>query len=184
MVKKKGEPSVWLTKASADEYNETSKTVWAGKLVSDSPPVKCYRVNSPAVTFEWMDGEVIAVHLINGHYFSFVDTAAPVFCALASGASVVEIGMAIDVLPAGAASQNQYDLELDAWIARLVEEDLVKLDDSFSADSSCPEKDKWLSSVKACKSRHLSIEKFTDIEALLALDPVHDISSAGWPSRN
>lgn len=131
-----------------------------------------------------MDGEVIAVNLIKGHYFSFVDTAAPAFCALASGASVVEIGMAIDVLPVEAASQNQNILALDAWIDRLVEEDLLVLDDSVSIDSSCPEKDKWLSLIKSGKSRQLSFERFTDIEALLALDPVHDISSAGWPSRS
>ncbi len=131
-----------------------------------------------------MDGEVIAVHLINGHYFSFVDTAAPAFCALASGADVVEIGNAIKVISVDAADESANELDLQDWVNRLVEEDLFVLGDLISTDAPCTEKDKWLSLIRSCRSRQLSFERFTDIEALLALDPVHDISSAGWPSRN
>lgn len=128
-----------------------------------------------------MDGEVIAVHLGNGHYFSFIDTAATVFCALANGALVSEIEQAITALDSPSRSTNE--LELHDWITRLLDEGLFVLSE-VSLSHSQEERDKWLSAIATCKSRHLSFERFTDIEALLALDPVHDISSAGWPSRN
>jgi TPP-dependent 2-oxoacid decarboxylase len=129
-----------------------------------------------------MDGEVIAVHIGHGHYFSFVDLASPVFCALACGVDVDEIDKAIKAISADSPPAS-VPILLD-WINRLVDEDLVVLNDDNSTENQNEEKDQWLSAIRSCKSRNLTFERFTDIEALLALDPVHDISSAGWPSRN
>ena len=129
-----------------------------------------------------MDGEVIAVHIGRGHYFSFVDLAGPVFCALACGANVDEVENAIKAILDD--SRAGSEPELIDWLNRLVDEDLLVLSESGSGEDQDAEKEQWLSAIRSCKSRNLSFERFTDIEALLALDPVHDISSAGWPSRN
>lgn len=140
-----------------------------------------YKVNSPSVTFEWMEGEVIAVNLINGHYFSIVDLAAPVFCALAEGATMDEISDALS----GKLDSTDHLLNLAKFVSQLVEESLL-----VAAQKETPEVDSgegdiesWLTLIRDADKGELVFQKYTDIEALLALDPVHEITSSGWPEK-
>ncbi|MCU1360944.1 MAG: hypothetical protein JWN99_2233 [Ilumatobacteraceae bacterium] len=109
------------------------------------------------VVGEVFDGEAIIIDTITGAYYSLADGAAQVWSALAAGATTFgEIH---------AASGGDARLVL-AVLSELVEAQLVLTEAPMP-----PRPDDALA--------HLT--KYSDMEELLLLDPIHDVAPAGWP---
>lgn len=109
------------------------------------------------VVGEVFDGEAIIIDTITGAYYSLPDGTAQIWSALAGGANTyTAIGSVSALAP---------DL-LVAVLAELVEAGLV-----VTAATMPPHSDGAV--------RFLS--KYSDMEELLLLDPIHDVAPAGWP---
>ena len=109
------------------------------------------------VVGEVFDGEAIVIDTITGAYYSLPEGAAQVWSALAGGARTFS-----DI---HSASGGVAKLVL-AVLSELVEAQLV-----VTGAAMPPRPDG--------AERYLT--KYSDMEELLLLDPIHDVAPAGWP---
>jgi Coenzyme PQQ synthesis protein D (PqqD) len=136
-----------------------------------------YRPNRPRIVDEIVDDEALIIDLTTGAYFSAVGVGAVAWAAIARGASVDEVAGALAAR--FSVDQGSAEHDLVAFVAELVAEDLlVEASDDSPADTAAPETVETTRPYGAPK-----LEKYTDLSDLILLDPVHDVSEAGWPQR-
>lgn len=129
---------------------------------------------SQPVSHECIDGEVVAIHMGNGTYYSMLDVAAVLWQSIAAGVSSEEL-----ILAAQRAYPDQPESreETARFLDQLVAEGLVvAADDAPVAKAGVP----------AFPARYVTpkLELFTDLQELLMLDPIHEVDATGWPHKN
>ena len=131
-----------------------------------------YEIIRPRVVDELIDDEVVVINLETGVYYGLRQVAAAIWTGVAAGASIAEITAAIqenvDDVPEHAAST------IGAFVGELVADGLARTSDAATASP-------W--SINGLSSPFVPpvLEKFSDLEDLLMLDPVHDVDAEGWP---
>lgn len=116
-----------------------------------------YRIRTPQVVHETVDDEVVAIDFDTGRYYSLRGPAAEVWTALGD-----------DSRPAADVATNPTGgpAAVAAFLDQLVEEGLIERTGPPS---------------EASDPGPLVFERYSDMEELILLDPVHDVSEAGWP---
>jgi hypothetical protein len=129
------------------------------------------KVNTPAVNHQSIEGEVVAINLATGVYYSLRDLAARIWERVDAGRSREEIAQEI-----GAAYPGEPDAATIAgrFIDELISEGLVA--EGNAAKSLTPE-------ALAAQFATPLLERFTDMQELLLLDPIHEVDQAGWPVK-
>jgi hypothetical protein len=139
-----------------------------------------YRVNSPRVMHETIEGEVIVIDLSTGSYYSLRSSGAEIWHALERGLPEEEIADALAVRYDGAHA------EIAAAVSRLLhelsEEGLIESsngtrDAPSPLESSPPAQD----DRRRERFEPPVLEKHTDMQDLILLDPVHEVDARGWP---
>jgi Coenzyme PQQ synthesis protein D (PqqD) len=130
-----------------------------------------YELNAPSVVAETVDGEVMIMNLREGVYYSVVGAGAAIWPALSGGCDVGDIAAA--VVAAGAVPLSRARADLEAFVARLVDEAILRAAPS-SATAPVP-------TLGPLRYEGLAIERFDDMRAMLVLDPVHEVGEFGWP---
>ena len=142
-----------------------------------------YQVNAGKVVAETIDGEVVIINLEKGDYYSLVKSGAAIWEAIEKGFSQKNI---IDKMI------QQYDeteenivKNVSGFIDILAKEDLIVIEEIEQEDNTdLTEQD----NVKNSNVNKLgfdlpTLEKYTDMEELLLLDPIHEVDEkAGWPT--
>ena len=120
------------------------------------------------VAFEDVDGEIIAIDFASGAYFSLQKTAAEIWRYLIAGAGPVAIEAAAANAAGDAAAARQ---AVRGFVDRLIDTRLLAAGtvpaepiDVFFADFEAP-----------------LLEQFEDMAELIQLDPIHEVTEAGWP---
>ena len=138
-----------------------------------------FRVNSPQVVCETIDGEVVIINLDKGIYYSLLKTGADVWSRIERQLSrhelIQEVARAYD------GSIEEIAIAVDEFIANLLEEELIVVD----ANATATPTDNSSDTISIDKPRFEKplLEKFTDMEDLLLLDPIHEVDvEAGWPT--
>lgn len=136
--------------------------------------MKIYEIAAPEVLAEDFGGEIVAIDLESGRYFSLRGLAHALWSDLQSGHSqeAIEAALkAIDPELARAAS---------AFIDRLKTENLIRERDSATAASG-----PLISAVAATAgSEPPMLEAFDDMADLIKADPIHEVDeNLGWPVR-
>lgn len=146
-----------------------------------------FRVNAPKVVAEPIDGEVIIINLETGHYYSLVDVGADVWASLASAGTLHDAVAAVTSRYAGdptviadGVARLVHELEREALIVP------AGGGDTPSARHPTPPPMPRLEpdSPEAERRRPFvesRLEKYIDMEKLLALDPVLEVDETGWP---
>jgi hypothetical protein len=129
------------------------------------------RVNTPQVTHQLIDGEVVIINLENGCYYSLLELAATMWILVASGWSHEEI---LSAVHAAYPAQSGASEATSAFLDQLLAEGLIVDGPAARCDVSHP----FPASYAAP-----ALEKFTDLQDLLMLDPIHEVDAAGWPHR-
>jgi len=120
-----------------------------------------------------MDGEVIAIHLGTGMYYSLRGSAAVLWGALDEPNDVA--GMAAVLTGQFEVSAEQAGKEVEAFLARLREEQMVVV-----AETAVPAKPLAPPAERRPFTPPL-LERYADLQDLLLLDPIHDVGAQGWP---
>jgi hypothetical protein len=130
-----------------------------------------YRINEPDVTAETFEDEVIVINLANGRYHSLRGTGAWLWQALSAGLGRSE---AIDRLIGASAADPDAAGQAAVFIDQLAAEELLV---------AAPEWAGGEPALLASPGAFLAplIETFTDMENLLAIDPIHEVDVQGWP---
>jgi Coenzyme PQQ synthesis protein D (PqqD) len=136
-----------------------------------------YRVNEPAVIQEIIDGEAIIADLSQGFYYSLDAVGSKVWDALVNGSTV---GAIIEACVSHfSAGREEIATGIEHLVSRLAEEQLIVP----AGNEVAAERD--LSILLANHEGEFAppvLSKYTDMEQLLLLDPIHDVDETGWPN--
>ena len=142
-----------------------------------------FRVNTPTVTHEIIDGEAVIINLDSGNYYSLVDAGSFIWGLIERGISAGELPDV--VLQNYQGDATEVDRSVQELIGQLQAENLiVPVTGDASADlagltqAASPDQN-------GKPSFHPpSLHKYSDMQELLLLDPIHDVDDAGWPKPN
>lgn len=133
-----------------------------------------FRTDVRDTASELFDGEVVIAHYGTGLYFSIGPSGALIWQGLGHGLSVAETA-------AWLAGQFPEDAavipgQVEAFVADLVAKALlVEVAERTKAGE--------LPDIVFSAWQDPIVESFDDLQELLLLDPVHDVTEAGWPHR-
>jgi hypothetical protein len=143
-------------------------------------PTNSFRINSPQVVHETIDGETVIIDMETGNYYSLQHIGADIWNLIDQGAQLQQILEGI---------QQQYTGNTDDIIQgvnqlldQLQEENLILLETDDLEEPQTVE----ISGLKSGKREFIMpvLERFTDIQDLLLLDPIHEVDEAeGWPKQ-
>jgi hypothetical protein len=131
------------------------------------------RLNEPNVVFQQFGDEAVIINLAIGKYYSTDKVGADIFGMAAGGVDEAKIQELL--------SQRWEDVDaqtVPVFLALLLSEQLIvqgdpleKLDFQYGAfDPKLPFSPPVLN-------------PYEDMQALLLLDPIHDVGEQGWPNR-
>ena len=135
-----------------------------------------YRTNHPQVINESIDGEAIMINLVSGSYYSMDSLGGEVWELLERSCSVDEI--VTQLTRRYDASEDVIRSAVENLLEQLSREQLIVPDGRPGGTSSS------LSDSQPAQRlpfRAPRLEKFTDMQDLILLDPVHEVDSRGWP---
>ena len=135
-----------------------------------------WRLNEGEVSSEVIDGELIVMHHKLGRYYSSAGIGALVWTGLVDGLSTQATCEAV----AGRCGVSPQAIagDIQAFIASLVEEQLLQ---ESIADTEAPVTVAARGGALAYARPQLQV--YTDMKDLLQLNPIHDVSEEGWPTR-
>lgn len=141
-----------------------------------------YKINIDAIAHETIDNEVVMVNLKNGSYYSLDKVGAAVWNYIDKGISQKRIVGLITNQYFG--ENSKIEVSIAKLFAELKKEELIILSDSVNNNTT--DKDISFDSLEIEK-KHFEkpvLQKFTDMQDLLLLDPIHDVDEMGWPKKS
>lgn len=135
-----------------------------------------YLVNTAQVINEVIDGEAIMINLATGTYYSLDRVGGDVWALLEAATPpdqiVAELGRRYN------GAEQKIRQGVDDLLTRLCEENLV-----IPCHAAEPVGTASLSPAPTTRPPFElpRLEKFTDMQDLILLDPVHEVDSRGWP---
>ena len=143
-----------------------------------------FRVNTPTVTHETIDGEAVIINLDSGNYYSLMEVGSFIWGLIEKGASATEVQNL--VLQTYQGNAPDIDRGVQDLLAQLQHENLiVPVDGAGAVDLN------ELNQVTPTNNGHEKpsfnpplLNKYSDMQELLLLDPIHDVDETGWPKPN
>ncbi len=125
---------------------------------------------------EEVDGEVIAIDLGGGSYYSMSGSGPAIWALLADGATESEICASL-AARFGAEPEIVRPHVAD-FLGRLLESGLVSAAEGSSPQEAGPE----LTAGGGAEDFEPPVfERYTDMKDYFLLDPIHEVDTAGWP---
>jgi hypothetical protein len=132
-------------------------------------------INTPQIVHEFMDEEVIAIDFDTGSYFSLTDLASYVWRAIDRGQQLEAIN---DSLVESLDLNSSQQQEIADFYQQLIDNNLLR------DDATPPQIDTSAAIPKPQTYNRPTLQKYTDMEKLLLLDPIHEVDEvAGWPMK-
>jgi hypothetical protein len=133
-----------------------------------------YRISpSPNINARSFGDEVIVANFFTGVYYSLLGSAAQIWDGLMAGVSVDRV-----VREVAGLSQGDLDAfaEAAARLVRDLEAERLIMPAAAATESA------WTPVPPSSGAYALpALERFTDMQDLLLLDPVHEVEDMGWP---
>lgn len=142
------------------------------------------KINTSQVVHETIDGETILLNLESGSYFSLDSFGGIIWEFLVADVSP---GRIIDELKRQFQSQeSEIEPSVAKFISYLIDENLViSLANEETNDKDTTLDENLITKLKALDDSIFSppqLTKYTDMQDILQLDPIHDVDEAtGWP---
>ena len=134
---------------------------------------------APRVIHETIDGEVIIIDLGTGSYYSLRGSGADVW-QLIHGSPGVASAELVDALTAHyEVGDVEIGTAVSAFVDKLSAEGLVTPADANDLPGALSVPESNGSPPRAFEAP--TLEKYTDMQDLVLLDPVHEVGEIGWP---
>ena len=141
-----------------------------------------FRINSPKVIHETIEGETVIVNLDSGNYYSLDRVGADVWTLI--GESVPLHGIIEDIAYRYIGEQKEIEKAVYEFVNELQRDALIVTDEPQRSGNEA--KLGTQDVTKQIKERYSFeapvLHKYTDMQDLLLLDPIHDVEEEGWPS--
>ncbi|HEU5245229.1 MAG TPA: PqqD family protein [Gaiellaceae bacterium] len=138
------------------------------------------RVNTPQVIHETIDGEVIVIKLTSGTYYSLRGGGADVWHVLQSAPGADASAIAAELARRFGRPSDTLGGEIADFLEALKREELV-VEAEGSVPASIPSSAGLPSGNIERAFEAPVLEKFTDMQDLVLIDPVHEVGATGWP---
>lgn len=141
-----------------------------------------FKIKTPNVVFETYENEVVLINLDNGNYYSISDSAAEIFSLVSQERSKADILSGVI---------NKYEGEnaemissVEKFLEYLLNEGLIIREEKNIDTISLQDKETTHMKSNPGKPLYESpvLNRYTDMQDLLLLDPVHEVDEKGWPN--
>lgn len=140
-----------------------------------------YSIDDSKIIYDTIDGEVILVHVETGNYYQLPGVGAEVWRCLSLGLDFAQIVGQL----AGKYQGDAEEIEAStrAFIDQLLSENLVAAG-TPARDDEVPTAAAALPDSPAPPTPYTAplLHKYTDLQGLLLVDPIHDVDEQGWPA--
>jgi hypothetical protein len=140
-----------------------------------------FRVNEPSIVSETIDGEVVIISLDSGSYYSLRGSGAEIWGLIGGGAGTADLLQRLGALYRGDGEEMRAHLE--RFLSQLVAEEILRVEQEGQSAAAAATAASRPEDPRAERPFEAPLlEKFTDMEHLLLLDPIHEVDEAGWPN--
>jgi hypothetical protein len=145
---------------------------------------RCFRIRKPDILFESFDNEVILINLENGNYYSIQNVAAEIWSLIENGFS--ESGIIEQIMDRYQDQKKEVVQSIDLFLADLLKDGLIEEiqpKNNFDKDQA----GERISPAPVTASPAFVppiLDRYTDMQDLLLLDPIHEVGEKGWPIKN
>ena len=122
-----------------------------------------FQVRQPQVVYDFFEDEAVILDLESGSYFSARGSAFQIWHWIVDGFSLAQMLESVRL-------EDRSGVE--AYVAQLLQENLIY--------PNLPAPPRPLPS-QPLTLVDIHLEKSTDLQELLTLDPIHDVDESGWP---
>jgi hypothetical protein len=131
---------------------------------------------SPNISARSFGDEIVAANFVTGIYYSLLGSAAQIWEGLIAGVPLDRIVAEVSVL--SDVDSADFARAADALVEAMLTEKLIVPAENFVQSNWKP--------LPASEGRYglPVLERFTDMQDLLLLDPVHEVEEMGWPHTN
>jgi len=139
---------------------------------------KTLRVNTPNVVHETIDGEAILLDLKSGNYFSLDGAGAIIWEFIEKTGNWNE---AIDLMiNSNEAQKDTISKTTRSFVEKLVKEQLLV---EAKGDIKTIDVSELIQKLKSAAQDFTIpvVNKYSDMQDLLLLDPIHEVDEKGWP---
>ena len=137
-----------------------------------------YTINAPHVVHDTIENETILFNLKTGNYYSFDSFGVVLWDAIIEAYNIDDF---IEKLALKyAKTQSEIKVIIDSFLSELLKEGLI-VNDEKKVDTA-NNIDKSIIDNLAIKLQTPVLHKYTNMQDMLLLDPIHDTGEKGWPS--
>lgn len=139
-----------------------------------------FKVNSPDIVSDTIDGEVVIVDLKSGDYYSLLNTATDIWDKIQQGLS---IGQMLAYLESNYESASvDINDSTYSFLEQLQGKELIVIDSESPMQKEASQSSDLHQNTEKKTFEPPVFERFTDMEDLLLLDPIHEVNEQqGWP---
>ncbi len=135
-----------------------------------------YIANKKLIAAESFDDEIVIVHLENGNYYSLSGSGTLIW-------NLLELGTSFESLASWLTEATNADYETIASAVKSIVEELAAADLIIRTDDVTSNAPPELPTERL-KFVVPTLSAYTDMQDMLALDPVHDVNEHGWPNAD
>ncbi len=136
-----------------------------------------FRIDAGNLMHEVIEGEVVIVNLENGSYYSLEGVGATIWGRLATGCTLEALAGELSAQYGEAREVVAKDVA--AFVSQLHAEELVV---QVAPNGLDAEEAVVAPSEPARGYVAPVVHKYTDMEELLLVDPIHEVEDSGWPN--
>jgi len=141
-----------------------------------------FKINKD-IAHEIIDGEAVIVNLKSGNYYSLDKTGAALWNFVTNGFHVFEIIEELAQRYEG--SMAEIEASVSQLLVDMEKEGLITMDQETQGKKNgktfAPREGEPKHGKKPLFELP-SLQKYTDMQAMLALDPIHEVDETGWPN--
>ncbi len=139
-----------------------------------------FKINTPRVIYETIDQEAIIIDFDTGIYYSVDRIGSEIWSIIEKGATISQITDAI--LRRYSGERIMVGDSVTQFITQLEQENIIvrysKEPDEVSLETSV----KNASKTGQPAFEVPTLSKYSDMQELLLLDPIHEVDETGWPT--
>jgi hypothetical protein len=144
-----------------------------------------YRPDTPRVIYEIIDGEAVMIHMEKGYYYSLDRAGSTIWNLLDQGTAVSKITPLLQ--QHYTAEPAQIEEGVRNLLLQLQTEELIVPGRRAQAGTEKDEQTSTHMNGSAAGQNKIpfiapELHKYTDMEDLLLLDPIHEVDETGWPA--